>query len=177
MSTYTDTHLRVPYFSQYKDVSDADHRLRSCGMTCAYMVLRYFDAEAPSLDEMITAGIRNGGYGPSGWIHEYFVGLFTQKGYGCIRRENMRDADVQDLRKHLEEGNPAIISVTRRLWDQRIFHMVVLTGFRVNEHGELEGFFYHDPASLHDSGIQNAFVPLATFFLDWRRMAILPSKN
>jgi len=172
-----DIKLDVPYFSQYKDIRDGDHRLRACGMTSTYMVLKYFGASVPSLDEMVEKGMLEGGYGSSGWKHEYSVTLFRNLGYVCERRENMRDHDVEAFQVAIKNGNPVIVSAERRLWDQRIFHMVVLTGIRENAKGDLEGFFYHDPASVREEGSQHLFVPITLFFLDWRRMAILPNRN
>jgi uncharacterized protein YvpB len=178
--TFKETRLDVPYVSQYKDVTDGDHRLRSCGMVCVYMTLRFFTKDSgeslPSVDTLIEEGMQNGGYGKSGWIHDYFVRFFRDRGYACERKENMREHDVEDMRASILEGNPVIVSVTRRLWDQRLFHMVVLTGVREDEVGGLEGFFYHDPASLRENGSQHLYVALPTFFLDWRKMAIFPKQ-
>jgi hypothetical protein len=173
---FVDTVLDVPYLSQYKDIKDGEHRVRACGMTCVYMVLKHFGANIPSIDDMIEVGVRNNGYGPSGWIHDYFVGLFNELGYKCERQEKMSDRDVEAMRKWIKQGSPVIVSVVRRLWDQRIFHMVLLVGVRENGSGELSGFFYHDPASLKPEGSKNMYVPLNTFFLDWRHMAIFPRK-
>jgi hypothetical protein len=174
---FKDTKLTVPYFSQYVDIQDGDHRLRACGMTSAYMVLKYFDAEVPTLDDLVERGMHDGGYGPSGWKHDYFVDLFREFGFSCERKEQMRDKEVEIFRTAIKNYNPVIISAMRRLWDQRIFHMVVITGIRENEKGDLEGFFYHDPASTREDGTSHFYVSLPTFFLDWRRMAILPSRT
>jgi uncharacterized protein YvpB len=174
---YKDIKLDVPYFSQYVDIQDGGHRLRACGMTSAYMILKYFGVNVPSLDEMVERGMREGGYGPSGWKHDYFVTLFREYGFSCERQENMRDKDIEIFRMAIKNGNPVIISVTLRLWDQRNFHMLVLTGIRENINGELEGFFYHDPASLKEGGARHFYVPVPLFFTDWRRMAILPSRK
>ena len=89
----------------------------------------------------------------------------------------MRDRDSEQFVSSIKNGNPVIVSVMLRLWDQRLFHMVVLTGVRESQDGKLEGFFYHDPASLREDGAQHFYVSMPTFFLDWRRMAILPNKS
>ncbi|MHB1163502.1 MAG: C39 family peptidase [Minisyncoccota bacterium] len=175
--TAHDTKLDVPYFSQYSDIEKAEYGVRACGMTCAYMVLKYFGAEVPTLEEVVDKGMREGGYSKSGWVHEYFVRLFQDFGYVCERREHMKDETTEDIRTAIKNGNPVIVSVVRRLWDQRLFHMVVLTGVRENVAGDLEGFFYHDPASVRKDGARHLYVPLPTFFLDWRHMAILPSRS
>lgn len=176
-SNYKDTKLNVPYFSQHLHVQNADHRPKSCGMTSVYMVLKHFDAKVPSLDELIECGIRDGGYGKSGWIHNYFVNLFCDLGYPCERKENMSDQEIELFRAAVKSDSPVIISVIRRLWDRRDFHMVVLTGIRENANGELEGFFYHDPAGLRGNDGEHLYVPLTAFYSDWRRMAIFPSRG
>lgn len=174
--TFVETKLNVPYYSQYNDVRDGDHRLRACGMTCAYMALKFFEAPVPTLDEMIGQGMQRGGFGDSGWIHDYFVSLFKSFGLACERYEGMRDRDVEQFRQMIHSGNPVIVSVARRMFDQRQFHQVLLTGVRESEAGALEGFFYHDPASLRQEGARHLYVPLPTFYLDWRHMAIFPQR-
>jgi hypothetical protein len=174
--TYMDTKLAVPYFSQYMSVSSKEQALKACGMTCVYMMLKYFETDVPSLDDMVNKGIEEGGFGKSGWIHDYFVDLFGSMGHPSSRKESMREHDVALFVESLEKGNPVIISAERRLFDTRMFHMVVLTGFRKDSEGNLEGFFYHDPASLQPSEAQHRYVPLSVLYLSWRKMAIFAAK-
>ena len=173
---YTDTKLDVPYVSQYRDVADPEQRPRACGMASVYMVLRYFGANVPPLDALITRGMNEGGYSQSGWIHDYFVSVFREFGFACERQENMQERDTLLIRDSIKEGNPVIVSAARRLWDQRMFHMVVITGIREDASGSLEGFFYHDPASLSEPGLQHLYVAVPTFMEDWRKMAIFPKR-
>lgn len=172
-----DTKLEIPYVSQYLDIADAKQRLLGCGMTCTYMALKGFGANVPSLDELITRGVQEGGYIEAGWVHDYLVRIFTEAGYTCVRHEHLRDRDTEEFRTTIKAGNPVIVSVVRRMWDRRDFHMVLLTGVRESADGHLEGFFYHDPASLHRESAPHRYVPLSTFLLDWRRMAILPRRG
>ncbi len=172
--TYNDTLLDVPYASQYLDVMSNEHKFRACGMTSVYMVLKYFGAADQSLDELITRGEREGGYGPSGWIHDYLVKMFRDHGFACERRENVREREVTNFRDAIKAGNPVIVSVERVLFDRRDFHIIVLTGVRENTMRELQGFFYHDPGDTRE--MKHRYVPISTFYLSWRRMAILPKK-
>ena len=174
---FLDKKLDIPYFSQYLDVQNEENRPRACGMVCAYMALKHFGGEVPKLDDLIDQGIKNGGYSKSGWIHDYFVNLFKNFGYDCERRENMRDREVRLLAQYIQEGSPVMASVIRRMWDRRSFHIVLLTGVRLSADMEVEGFFYHDPAALRGENMRHLYVPLQTFYLDWRRMAILPKKS
>lgn len=172
--SYRDTKLDVPYFSQYLDVSGIEQQHRTCGMTCVYMVLKYFGAKTEPLDELIAIGEREGGYGSSGWIHDYLVKVFQNHGFACERREGMSETDVELFRQAIKDDNPVIVSVERALFDRRDFHMLVLTGIRENKEGRLEGFFYHDPAST--KRVEHRYVQLPAFYLSWRHMAILPKR-
>lgn len=166
--------LDVPYYSQYTDLTDKDQRLVACGMTCVHMALSFYGKAQLSLDELVATGMREGGFGSSGWLHDYLVSVFTKAGISCERREQMQDRDVDDVRGALDEGNPVIISGVRRFFDRRIFHQVILVGYRESDGGKLDGFYYHDPAALRAEDGQDLYAPLGTFLLDWRRMAIFP---
>lgn len=173
---FNDTQLIVPYFSQYLEIDDKENCLKACGMTCVYTVLKYHNIEIPSLNEMVIQGINNGGLGLSGWSHDYFVNLFIELGFNSERRESMRDSDVEIIKQDILNGYPVIISAERKLFDKRIFHMVVITGIREDKDGNIEGFFYNDPASLQEE-LGKCYVPLQTFLLSWRRMAIFARIN
>ncbi len=176
--TFVDKILNVPYFSQYIDVkSSIENALRACGMTCVYMALSFLGKVGEnSLDEMVLSGMSEGGFSKSGWRHDYFVDIFQKAGLSSCRKENMREKDVVDFVQSIDNGFPVVVSVERVLWDDRRFHMVLLTGFRKNNKGELEGFFYHDPGSLCPESASHKFVPISTFYLSWRKMAIFPQK-
>lgn len=167
-----DTKLEVPYSSQYLDVTDKEQALKACGMTCVFMVINFFGINNHSLDQMVSEGISNGGFSKNGWIHDYFVKLFNRNGLKSNRMENMRDSDVNLIAERVRESCPVIVSVERRMFNDRRFHMIVITGIRENEKGELEGFFYHDPAYFERGEAQHRYVDVKTFFLSWRRMAI-----
>ncbi len=173
---FEDIKLDVPYFSQYKEVEGKENCLKACGMTCVYSVLKYHEIQIPSLNEMVIQGIQNSGLDLSGWKHDYFVDLFTSFGFLSERKESMRDTDVEIIKQNILDGYPVIISAERKLFDKRIFHMVVITGIRQSTNGNLEGFFYNDPASLQDE-FGKCYVPLQTFLLSWRRMAIFAKTN
>ena len=176
-TTFMDRKILVPYYSQYLSVEDKENCLKSCGMACVYMILSHHKIKVPSLNEMVLSGIKEGGIGLSGWNHNYFVKLFNDLGLKSERMEGMKDIDAKIIEKNISQGCPVIISAERIIFDRRIFHMVVITGTRTDEDGNLEGFFYHDPASLAVELAEHCYVPLKTFFLSWRRMAIFVQKK
>jgi hypothetical protein len=174
---FTDTKLEVPYFSQYLEVDNKENCLKACGMTCVYMVLKYNHMEIETLDNMVLEGIDTGGFGISGWSHDYFVDLFIKLGFESERKESMRNNDVTMIQENILNGYPVIVSAERILFDKKIFHQVLLTGIRQDDKGNLEGFFYHDPASLQPELATHCYVPIKTFFLSWRKMAIFAKKK
>ncbi len=171
---FIDTILDVPYFSQYLDVNQKLHMLTACGMTSVYMTLKYYSVECESLDKLVEKGIESGGYNKSGWLHDYLVDVFKNHGIKCERMENMKDRDIQNIFDSLKNKNPVIISMQSLSFDRRIFHMVIIVGYKENEQGDLEGFFYHDPAGLVPEEATNLFVSIPVFLQYWRKMAIFP---
>lgn len=171
---FMDTQLDVPYFSQYLDIQEKIHLLTACGMTSVFMALKYYGVEDGSLDKMVAKGIEDGGYSKAGWLHDYLVRVFTDHGIVCYRKEHMHDRDVAEIWDSLKNGNPVIISMQRFSFDRRIFHIVLITGYRENEKGDLEGFFYHDPAGLVPEDVSHLFVTIPVFLQYWRKMAIFP---
>lgn len=168
-----DTILSVPFISQYQDVDTKEYRQRACGMCCVRMTLLQFGETPPPIDDMITEGMKNGGYSESGWRHDYFVSLFQKAGYGCERKELMQDVDVVLFRNALIAGNPVLVSSQYHTFGERLFHMVLLIGVREGTDGAIEGFFYQDPARIR----AELYVSLADFLQDWRHLAIFPTKN
>ncbi len=172
---FVDNILAVPYSSQYLDIDEKIHLLTACGMTSVYMALRYYGVSNGGLDKLVEKGVGEGGYSKSGWVHDYLVKVFEDHGVRCTRMEQMRDRDIEIIWESLKENNPVVISMQRFSFDRRIFHMVVVTGYRCNESGKLEGFFYHDPAGLNPDEVTNLFVSIPVFLQYWRKMAILPT--
>lgn len=176
-TTYVDIKLDVPHVSQYTDVTDADYRPVACGIACVYMTLAYFGAPVSTLDELIRSSMEEGGFSDAGWKHDHLCGVLQSNGYQCERREHMRTHEVGMIRDSVKRDNPVLVSVTRRMWDQRMFHIVLITGVRETDSGDLDGFFYHDPASLSNEVKKHYYVSIPTFHLDWRKMAIFPSRT
>jgi uncharacterized protein YvpB len=174
---FTDTILPIPYVSQYLDVKEKKHALTACGMTNVYMILKYFGANGDSLDDLVEKGIKDGGYGKSGWIHDYLIEVFKNHGIESYRMEKMLDKDVEKIKESIKSGNPVIVSVQQMLFDRRMFHMILIIGVRENENRELLGFLYHDPAGTKVEEFSDLFVSIPSFLEYWRRMAIFPHKK
>lgn len=174
---FLDTILPVPYFSQYLDVGNSTLGLTACGMTSAYMALKYYGHKNGTLKSFVEKGVQDGGYGDSGWVHDYLVQIFNENNISCKRKEKMGEGDVFEIQKHIKKGNPVIVSIQNISFDRRMFHMVLLVGIRESVEGNLEGFFYHDPAGLRREEVSNLYVSIPVFLQYWRRMAIFPENE
>lgn len=167
--------INTPYYSQFLDLSDQYWMPRACGITCLKMILDHQGKETPSLLEMCAAGVHDGGFGKSGWIHDYFVKVAKSYGLDAHREERMIvEQGIRKIKEYLLSGNPVIVSVIKRLLGQDKFHMVLLTGFE-EKNGEVVGFYYNEPESTDREKGKNIFVPIELFLNDWRKMAIFIS--
>lgn len=179
--------LDIPYYSQYRDVTDPEWQKRACGVVCLKMLLDARGLETPSLDEMIQDGVTLGAYSENGWLHEGLIALGTKYGGELYRKEfRKKDTDPETALKlnhegidtilhELEAGRPVIISAIKNFEISNKFHMVLLVGAEIEE-GVVKGFYYHDPDSYTENKGAYQFVSMSIFSKTWRRMAIF-SKN
>lgn len=164
--------LSVPYYSQFAEITDPEWQNRACGMACLKMVLDFHGVQTPSLYDMVLKGNAAGGYVPSGWLHDYSLGLARSYGFEAERHEKMDvDASLTEFRERLVRGEPVIVSVFRNFSEKTKFHQIVLVGFEEKD-GTLSGFYFHDPDAPDTESRKGLFVPLQTFVENWRKMAI-----
>jgi hypothetical protein len=133
-----------------------------------------------SIAELAKKALDDGGYGPSGLIHDYVVSECNAAGLHAYRKEGMDAGDgVAELVLALRAGSPVIVSADKVILGQHKFHMVVLTGIKEleGEVPELEGFYFNDPESLHREKGKDIFVSFHDFLFSWRGKAIFVSKK
>ena len=65
-----------------------------------------------------------------------------------------------------------IVSVEQRLFDKKMFHMILIIGVRINENQEIEGLYYNDPGRLTEANGKDQYVSIDDFVEYWRNMAI-----
>lgn len=165
--------LDIPYYSQFLDTSDPYWMPRACGMACLKMVLDFYGKKTPALLEMCQKGEKEGGYGKSGWFHDYF--LKVAHGYGLKAERGEKIGEIMGLQKihdELKDGHPVSVSVTKHILGQTKFHMVALSGYEENEKGQISGFYFNEPESLYPELGKDLFVDIKDFKRDWRKMAI-----
>lgn len=161
--------LNVPYFSQFIDVQDPFWNIRSCGAACLKMVTEFHGKQTPSLIELCEEAKEKGGYDiNNGWVHEYLVKKINELGLIARCEEGLQSADT--LIEDLNNGNPVIVSVEKKVLEQARFHMIVLVGY---EDGE---FIYHEPEStVKKKGLERKCSE-KVFMNYWRGKAIFISK-
>lgn len=195
MKSASDIVIAVPYYSQYRDVTDDSWKARACGAVCLKMVLEYFGRKrsltVPSIDELIQEGIAIKATSEAGWVHTRIALLAHNHGFPAYNEEfrsvavnyekqrfsesehaeSLMRYGITKIAETVRAGRPVIVSVSKRFEHKELFHQVVLTGIR-GSGAAVEGFFYNDPD--HDSPEEgtNRFVDLATFREHWRRFAI-----
>lgn len=166
--------LFVPYYSQYVDIQDPFWMLRACGAAALKMVAEFHlhaqagGKEVPSLLTLCSEAKERGGYDMvNGWVHDYIVLKAKELGLQALRKEGLVDLD--EVFAFLKSGNPVIVSVEKRVLEQRRFHIVVLTGY---EDGKI---YYHEPESTDKERGQNRICDIDTFMNYWRGKAIFVS--
>lgn len=160
--------LNVPYYSQYVDIQDPFWMLRACGAASLKMVAEFHGKEVPDLLSLCEEAKERGGYDMvNGWVHDYIVTKAKELGLEAERKEGLGETD--DLFAFLKAGNPAIVSVEKRILEQRRFHIVVLTGY---DDGKV---IYHEPESTDKDRGQNRTCDIDTFMNYWRGKAIFIS--
>jgi hypothetical protein len=184
--------LDVPYYSQYQNVLEDKWKPRACGMTCLKMVVKYFYPDNDeSIDAFIDEGVRIGGYNEHGWDHEALVRIFRNRGIFSYKEEfksllinsgksagipsvydsKMAKAGIKKMYKMLKINRPVVVSVGSGFDENKSSHLIVLTGYDLDDDGNVAGFLYNDPEAKR--GIKkNIFVEVEKFERYWRKMAI-----
>lgn len=183
--------LFVPYYSQFVDVEDPFWMLRGCGAASLKMVAEYHGASVLDIASLGNEAKERGGYDmQNGWIHNYLVNKAIELGLQAHRTER-DDLIIDEIIASLDAGNPVIVSVEKRVLEQKRFHMLVIVGYENGEGDASEpesglangyklransGFYYHEPESTDKDRGQYRFCDTETFKEYWRGKAIFISK-
>ena len=179
---FANTKLTVPYYSQFIDVSDSFWMLRGCGAVSFAMVTEFHGIKIPSIVEFCNEAKDRGGYDMvNGWVHDYLVSKAKECGLQAERKEGL--TDINEILASLEKGNPVIVSVEKRVLEQKRFHILVVVGYEdlpaMPAHAEHAGgvIIYHEPESTDRDRGQYRRCDTATFMNYWRGKAIFISKS
>jgi hypothetical protein len=185
--------LPVPYYSQFIDVVDPFWMLRACGAMCLKMVAEYQGVNVPDILSLCNEARERGGYDmQNGWVHNYIVTKAQELGLNAYRTE--REVPIVDeIIASLDAGNPVIVSIEKRVLEQKRFHMIVIVGYEKGGEEESQdgvasefatsyklmansGFYYHEPESTDKNRGMYRVCDVETFKQYWRGKAIFITK-
>lgn len=174
--------IDVPYFSQISDVSSVEWHNRACGVACLAMLIEmYKPGTIVGLDPMIQHGLTIDAFTERGWSHPRLV--IMAHNYGVLAymeefrsgkadfHEEFFSHGVKKIKEHLDLDLPVIISTYKNFTEEGKFHMVVLTGYEM-EDGKFKGFHYSDPDAPNAADGKHKFVGFDQFKDKWRRLCI-----
>jgi uncharacterized protein YvpB len=189
--------LDVPYYSQFVDIDDSFWMLRACGAVSLKMVAEFNGAKIPSVIELCNEARDRGGYHiENGWVHDYLVTKAKELGLEAYRKEGL--TSIEEIIASLDAGNLVIVSVEKRVLEQKRFHIIVLTGYersqtladpadkiKVNVSEKTNGyplvdnhyFYYHEPESTNKEKGKHRVCSTETFMEYWRGKAIFIKKK
>ena len=148
--------LDVPYYSQFVDVQDSFWMLRACGMISLTMVSEFHGVQKEEILTLCEEALTRGGYDmQNGWIHDYLVTKAKELGLEAYRKEGL--TDVQEIIASLDAGNPVIVSVEKRVLEQKRFHLIVLVGY---DKSQIEKLGFEDVRSQEakDQGVDLSLI-------------------
>lgn len=177
MANQIDIIIDVPYSCQHN--ADFNWRHRACGVACLIMLLDFYGVKHSGIDDFISRGKEKGYIKGVGWRHDFLVEMAIEKSLKKSYRKEFKNKNLDldnSLKKHigfLEDDKPVIVSVGKKFKNKNKPHLIVLTGFKADDSGNLEGFYYHDPDFFNSTEDgKNQFVDIETFKKYWRKMSI-----
>ncbi len=165
--------LEVPYYSQFIDIQDSFWMLRACGGVSLKMIAEFLGADVPDIVTLCEEAKERGGYDmQNGWVHDYLVMKAKELGLEAYRKEGL--TSTEEIVFHLDKGFPVIVSVEKRVLEQKRFHMLVLVGYERSEAGDIT-FSYHEPESTDEDKGKFRKCDEETFLSYWRGKALFIS--
>lgn len=142
--------FKVPFYSQFNDISQADWKKVGCGIASLAMLISFYEDEPVSVDGLLKKGISDHAYlDSSGWIHSGLINLSHEYGLDGVSRSvaNLKMPEAfSELEKELETG-PVMASVHYTFEPTNpIPHLVVVNGVADGK------VFYNDPAEENGGG-------------------------
>ncbi len=166
-SVATTVVQRVPFFSQFTDITSPAWQKVGCGITDLTMLIHYYRPDASvTVDQMLTKGIAAGAYDyTAGWTYRGLINL--GKPYGLTGTWYTLPGDssaaLERFKLLLADG-PVILSVHYKFDPKStIPHLVVINGIKDGT------VYYNDPATT--KGTKE--ISLADFLKGWKRKVIV----
>ncbi len=172
--------LSVPYYSQFVDIDDQFWMIRACGGACLKMVAEYHKKTVADLVTLCNEARDRGGYHmTNGWMHDYIVTKLIELGLHAYRKEGIEH--LEEILASLDAGNPVIVSVEKRVLEQKRFHLITLVGYETKTNPQSlvpsTYLYYHESESTDKDRGQYRECTQETFLEYFRGKAIFVSNN
>jgi predicted double-glycine peptidase len=160
------TETRVPFFSQFTDISDPSWRKVGCGIASLAMIIELYEPGKVSVDKLLNEGIESGAYlNDAGWIHSGLIALakkYGLKGHTHDLSELNTKGALEELENTLAEG-PVMASV-HYTFDPKnpIPHLVVINKIVGDT------VYYNDPSEKAGNGS----ISTTKFLKAWKKRYI-----
>ena len=136
---------KVPFYSQFTDITAVDWRKKSCGIASLAMVIGYYKQEAISVDAVLAQGIAAHGYIENvGWTYKSLISVARSYGLqgNSYDLAKLSADDALLVFKIFLQNGPLVASVHYKFDPaSTIPHLVVVTGTDGNT------LYYNDPAA------------------------------
>ncbi len=135
----------VPFYSQFRDITQSSWKKAGCGVTSLAMVINYYDPGSVTVNTLLKEGIASGAYNNTyGWSHRGLINLsetYGLEGESYDLGKLGKTASYEKFKSFLVDG-PVIVSVHYK-FDPRssIPHLVVIDGI------DGDYLYYNDPAA------------------------------
>ena len=164
---------RVPFYSQFTDITSPYWEKVGCGITDLTMIIDYYHPGAATVNEMLRKGVAAGAYDyNAGWIYQGLINLshaYRLDGRYYDLSGLSQKAALARFESYLGTG-PVILSVHYKFNPaSTIPHLIVVNG--INN----DVVYYNDPATT--KGTQA--ISLDRFLQGWKRKVIVirPTSN
>ncbi|OIO31587.1 MAG: hypothetical protein COZ49_02950 [Candidatus Yonathbacteria bacterium CG_4_10_14_3_um_filter_47_65] len=156
----------VPFYSQFRDISDAEWQKRGCGIASLAMLIDFYKPGEVSADTLLDEGIASGVYQDgAGWKHQGLALLANDhslRGVSYDLSSKDMDTAFAQLENALKDG-PVIASVYYTFDPKSpIPHLVVVSGV------DNDIIYYNDPSDTSGGGS----ISTVTFKRAWKKRYI-----
>jgi ABC-type bacteriocin/lantibiotic exporter with double-glycine peptidase domain len=162
----TTSIARVPFYSQFKDITSSKWQKVGCGIADLTMIVDFYKPGATTVNNLLQQGIAAGAYDyNAGWIYAGLIGLSKKYGldgaYYDLTKLGAKAAYAR-LEGELAKG-PVIASVHYKFDPaSTIPHLVVLNGIKDGQ------VYYNDPAASAGGRV----ISKAAFQRAWKQKII-----
>jgi hypothetical protein len=191
----------VPYYSQFRDVTNEELKEKACTMTCLKMAGDFLSPNTfPSIDEMMEEAMVHGesmkehglitlSHTPHGFSHDVIVSLAHNYGIPAYKEEFKSFSLDQNKKPILGSHQNTMLQngfkkISTALRAGSLPIVSVMPGLSEGKSfhtiliigfeekdGVLTGFYYHDPDAKNEER-KEVFMSLEEFLKFWRKMAI-----